>query len=547
MYEVYDIGIDGKAQPKHDIASSETDEGLAAASVWETIRIVNDSGDVCGRMTILQEPTPIMLAGIHMTMRQHFDMDELLEALVSSESTKGRTKAFMHRAFETNMVRQRSFLFVFKYHTVVGEDIIPSPWQQYDHRPPDRRSPDHIDIAECSSVLALSLGGKRVKEVEARRRRGRVQKGAVYDASGPWHLLNIQYFPDNEHSMRSEDIKKPFYDGPYAFLDSLAIEYRDAVKRYMQLNDLITKLITPPSDFMFDVKTRDKLLFEDKYFTYSRRYFWAYTTLGVLNDGIMSMRSAYSTNFTNDFWTGGHQSLWPHPQPESVAGRAYMVRMQSLRHEIERAVRDLLAVYNKNDQTRKEIRSLREQLFSGSSVKESRRAIEQGDNIKVLTGVSMVFLPLTFVTSVFGITEFTIAADDWRFPVTMVSVCVPFFLLILVLQTRSGMDATKKLGTAIDHLFQRVFKTGDRRPHVGHPSSGAGPDGAEGKKKKRPHRTKRNGLKRTQSGFTDVAPSIAARERAGRWLGLTWQRRYALPWKRGKPAQDPRRPKEGEV
>lgn len=35
-------------------------------------------------------------------------------------------------------------------------------------------------------------------------------------------------------------------NGPHAFLDALSIEYRDAVKRYTNLNQMITKLITPP-------------------------------------------------------------------------------------------------------------------------------------------------------------------------------------------------------------------------------------------------------------------------------------------------------------
>jgi hypothetical protein len=124
-------------------------------------------------------------------------------------------------------------------------------------------------------VLALSLGGAPVKRVSHRRRRGRgVQVGGVFDHFAPWHLLSIQSFADDEHSMRSDDSQKPFYSGPYAFLDSLAAEYRDAVKRYTRLNEVITRLITPSGQFMFEVKLRDKLLFEDKYFTYSRRYFW---------------------------------------------------------------------------------------------------------------------------------------------------------------------------------------------------------------------------------------------------------------------------------
>jgi hypothetical protein len=151
---------------------------------------------------------------------------------------------------------------------------------------------------------------------------------------------------------------------------------------------------------MFDSRLRDKLLFEDSAFTYSRRYFWAYNTLGVINDGIKSMRAAYTDTFTKEFWAGRHPTLWPltDPDPDSAAGREYLVHFAPLRRELEAAMDQLQEVWLKNEHTRDEIRSLREQLFSGSSVKESRRAIEQGDNIKILTSVSMIFLPLTFVT-----------------------------------------------------------------------------------------------------------------------------------------------------
>src|SRR5205809_786830 len=132
----------------------------------------------------------------------------------------------MNRAYETDPLRQRSFFFVFKYYTIVEEGLTPAPWQAYDARPPDKRSPDHIDIAECSSVLALSLGGEHARTVKNKVRR-RNKEGKVYDTFAPWHLLNIQCFPDDAHSMRSEDFGKAFYNGPYAFLSCLAIEYRD--------------------------------------------------------------------------------------------------------------------------------------------------------------------------------------------------------------------------------------------------------------------------------------------------------------------------------
>lgn len=160
---------------------------------------------------------------------------------------------------------------------------------------------------------------------------------------------------------------------------------------------------------MFDRRLRDKLLFEDKHFTYIRRYFWAYNTLAVINTGIKAMIAAYFDTFTDDFWAGTHPLLWPVASSSSssssgpdtttdAAADAYLAKMAALRRELDKVVSELGEVLKRNERTRKEIENLRDQLFSGSSIKESRRAIDQGDNIRILTMISMVFLPLTFVT-----------------------------------------------------------------------------------------------------------------------------------------------------
>lgn len=150
--------------------------------------------------------------------------------------------------------------------------------------------------------------------------------------------------------------------------------------------------------FVFDLKLRDKLLFEDADFTFSRRYFWAYNTLDTVNDSIRSMIGAYHDTFNHDFWLGKHPALWPHQEPESEEGRNYLDQLGHLRHELEWCMIGLKALMKSNEQLREKIESFREQLYSGSSVKNNRTAIEQGENIKILTGVSMLFLPLTFVT-----------------------------------------------------------------------------------------------------------------------------------------------------
>lgn len=152
------------------------------------------------------------------------------------------------------------------------------------------------------------------------------------------------------------------------------------------------------TDFIFDLQLRDKLLFEDADYTFSRRYFWAFNCLAMMNDSIRSMITAYTTTFSDKFWLGKDPHLWPLPNPESLEGRNYLRQLSHLRDGIESSIDDLRRLIKSNDHLRQQIESLRDQLYSGSSVKENRLAIEQGENIKILTGVSMLFLPLSFVT-----------------------------------------------------------------------------------------------------------------------------------------------------
>lgn len=209
-----------------------------------------------------------MLAALQLVMSPHFDMVELLQHLLTDKPNRGRTCACMLRAFETAspspdagllpsplatvQVRQRSFFFAFKYYTCVRQGLEPAPWQRYEKRPSDKRFDDHIDIAECSSVLALSLGGEPVKNLRIRSRRSKETEGFLYETFGPWHVLSIQSFPDEQHSVRSDEfVNRSFHNGPYAFLLLLISEYHDAGKRNKILHEKITKLITPPVRFKY--------------------------------------------------------------------------------------------------------------------------------------------------------------------------------------------------------------------------------------------------------------------------------------------------------
>lgn len=61
-----------------------------------------------------------------------------------------------------------------------------------------------------------------------------------------WHVLNIQCYPDHEHTMDSHDSTKHYVNGPEAFLHTLLAEFKDAQKRYKIIKKEVTKLVVPP-------------------------------------------------------------------------------------------------------------------------------------------------------------------------------------------------------------------------------------------------------------------------------------------------------------
>ncbi len=178
-------------------------------------------------------------------------------------------------------------------------------------------------------------------------------------------------------------------------MHTLLAEFKDAEKRFDDIYKKISKLVIPPADILFNGDLRDKLLFEDEEFTYSRRYFWGYQTLGIMKDSIKAIIDAYEDTFTDDVWEGKHKTLWPMIDEKSSRNAHWRHRMAKLKKEFEKTIEDLYKLYEENDKRRKEIRTLRDQLFSGTSVLESRKSVElsevtilQGHNIKLLTLVS---------------------------------------------------------------------------------------------------------------------------------------------------------------
>jgi hypothetical protein len=258
-------------------------------------------------------------------------------------------------------------------------------------------------IVRCSAVVALVLYDDKPRRIRNRGRRAKTQFGWVNDVWSPWQVLQLESFPDWKSTPASGtpytfETGHKFLNGAEAFLHALLTEYRDARKRFDEIYKRITDLVTPPLGFLFSEELRSARLFEDKDFTWIRRYFYAHQTLGNVNNSIKSMIDAFEDTFTDDIWEGQNKTLWPLFE-ESPRNDHWKRRLRSLRLQFEREMKELRTIIAENNERRHEIATLQEQLFSGTSIQESRKSVEladvtvhQGYNIKVLTIVNLFFM-----------------------------------------------------------------------------------------------------------------------------------------------------------
>ncbi|KAF2213983.1 hypothetical protein CERZMDRAFT_66734 [Cercospora zeae-maydis SCOH1-5] len=421
-HQMWDVAPDGAPIP---VGAETTDDVSRAMMIWNCLKSLNPASkeqQAVGRITIIREPSPMLFGAIHLTHNDFFDMDMIFDQLVASGGSSAENS--------------------------------------YD-----------IRMSRCSSIVALSLHGEHVRKVKNTARRAVESHGYAYDPFSPWQVLNLQAFPDLNSKGDVHDATKHYVNGVEAFLITLLGEFRDALVRFEKITEAIVRITSPPENFIFNLEDRDKLQFEDEQYTYTRRYFWASQTLGIINTSIKSMVDAYQDTFTDDVWEGKHKTIWPIMDETSPRSQYYRTRMDALRKKFEREISTFKALMEEVREHRGNIQALREELFAGTSIQESRNSvknteitIQQGHNIKLLTLVSIFFLPLTFVTSVFGMTNMPEERQYWHFGIVTATVCIPFFILIGSLNTVRGMTFwRKKTSNGFQHALT-FFAWVNRRP-----------------------------------------------------------------------------------
>ena len=100
------------------------------------------------------------------------------------------------------------------------------------------------------------------------------------------------------------------------------------------------------------------------------------------------MIDSFEDTFTEDVWEGKSNVLWPLFE-ESPRNDHWKRRLRLLRLQFEREMKELRILSRENNERRSEIRNLQDQLFSGTSIQESRKSVELTD-ITVQQGRNIV-------------------------------------------------------------------------------------------------------------------------------------------------------------
>ncbi|KAH8599579.1 hypothetical protein B0O99DRAFT_365076 [Bisporella sp. PMI_857] len=182
------------------------------------------------------------------------------------------------------------------------------------------------------------------------------------------------------------------------------------MKIYLHWRDIIEyfdNLISEKDTFL-DPERHDNLLSDDESFSRSKKYFWAITTLKELDasvsDNLLQVRR-----------------LLDSAAPSSIE-KLHIAEFEDARYCLKIRYHELEEVATKLREKRQEATDLRDGLFSASAVMESRAATRLGENVKLLTFVSIFFLPLSFCMSLWSInTLFSLNALAIVTPIVAIS------------------------------------------------------------------------------------------------------------------------------
>ncbi|KAF7949160.1 hypothetical protein EAE96_008328 [Botrytis aclada] len=261
---------------------------------------------------------------------------------------------------------------------------------------------------------------------------------------------------------------------PTAELTSILYAMRLVLKQWEGLYQHIEGLLH--EDFM-DPATYVELLFDDENFSQSRLYFWV---IGCVNEFQISIednikqwtlfREARVTSYFernqgdvsryNDSSSAYFDDLRENSQKE----------IKNLVKEIDVQVESLINCQSQFKHQQETAQAFRDGLFNASALMESRASTRLGENVKLLTYVSIFYLPLAFCAALWAIPNIT--SSGTRSPFILTTILVGFVTYMIVFNLGNIVDQSKRI---YEPFKSKVIKQARRAQQTGSPSTSSLP------------------------------------------------------------------------
>ncbi|KAF5871437.1 putative fad binding domain protein [Botrytis fragariae] len=211
-------------------------------------------------------------------------------------------------------------------------------------------------------------------------------------------------------------------------LECIELALSDVIKRWRGLDDPFRELLE--GNFL-DIEQYSSLLFDDEKFTRSRKYFWAIGLLteidNILSDNIKQWGLYYQgrlqpllddRDIIHRFDSG---CLYPPAVWETNRGDNMLKQLKKTIQQVQTHINTLKELRNDFSRKLETTKALRDGLFNAIALIESRASTRLGENVKLLTYVSIFYLPLAF------------CAVLWAIPnIQEISTKVPFIITAFI-------------------------------------------------------------------------------------------------------------------
>ncbi|OCL14354.1 hypothetical protein AOQ84DRAFT_435718 [Glonium stellatum] len=168
----------------------------------------------------------------------------------------------------------------------------------------------------------------------------------------------------------------------------ISVSLHHVLWRWQSAIEAVENEIKSSAQIVF-MKDRSDLMADDPQFSLSKTYFWALQAYKLFEETLLE---------TIATWKKFKAESLPRLRDPRVTLDDWQISIQ----DIDDAIEELEVKVTRIRKRQKEVKDLRTGLISASALFDSRTTVRQGENIRLLTYITILFFPLSFGTSIFG-------------------------------------------------------------------------------------------------------------------------------------------------